>query len=158
MTKKFTVKFLEGRKCIFCGSWNLYRLADGRVKCRKCGRFYSVRKLKKDVDVLHHFCLELSARKTAKELDLSYNTVHNKYMFFREKIAENLENNFKKLSGELELDETYFGGKRKGKRGRGAFNKTIIFGILERDGKVYTSVVPDVSDAASRRTARPRTS
>jgi len=52
--------------------------------------------------------------------------------------------NFRKISGELELDETYFGGTRKGKRGRGAYNKAIIFGILERDGKVYVKVVPDV--------------
>ena len=79
------------------------------------------------------------------ELDLSYNTAHNKFMFFRRKIAEHLDKTFKKLSGEVELDETYFGGKQKGKRGRGAFNKAIVFGILERDGKVYTNVVPDVS-------------
>jgi len=45
----------------------------------------------------------------------------------------------------LELDETYFGGKRKGKRGRGAYNKAIVFGILERNGKVYTRVIPNVT-------------
>lgn len=66
-------------------------------------------------------------------------------MFFRRKISEYSDKNFEKLSGELELDETYFGGVRKGKRGRGAFNKAIVFGILERDGEVYTKVVPDVS-------------
>ncbi len=47
------------------------------------------------------------------------------------------------LLGELELDESYFGGKRKGKRGRGAAGKVAVFGILERDGKVYTVAVPD---------------
>jgi transposase len=40
------------------------------------------------------------------------------------------------LIGEIELDESYFGGKRKGKRSRGADGKTIVFGILERGGKV----------------------
>ena len=48
------------------------------------------------------------------------------------------------MNGEIEIDETYFGGKRKGKRGRGAENKAIVFGILERKGKVYTIIVPNV--------------
>ena len=60
-------------------------------------------------------------------------------------IAEHLDSDFKKLRGELEVDKTYFGGKRKGKRGRGAFNKVVALGILERNGKVYTAIVPDVS-------------
>src|ERR1700712_2925329 len=46
------------------------------------------------------------------------------------------------LLGELELDESYFGGKRKGKRGRGAAGKVAVFGVLERAGKVYTVAVP----------------
>lgn len=50
-----------------------------------------------------------------------------------------------RLSGEIELDETYFGGRRKGKRGRGAAGKSIVFGLLERDGRVYTKIVDDVS-------------
>ncbi len=49
------------------------------------------------------------------------------------------------LSGEVELDEAYFGGRRKGNRGRGAFNKVPVFGILERDGLVKVEVVKDVS-------------
>jgi len=65
-------------------------------------------------------------------------------MTFRRRIAEYSIEHFRKLCGELEIDETYFGGKKKGKRGRGAFNKVIVFGILERNGEVYTTVVPDV--------------
>lgn len=145
MAKKFTGKYVEGRKCIFCGKYGLYRLANKRVKCGSCGRFYSLLKLKRDLDVLYYFSLELSANKAAEVLGLNYRTVHSRYMLFREGIAEYLDSNFHKLSGELEIDETYFGGKRKGKRGRGAFNKVAVFGILERNGKVYTTVVPDVS-------------
>ena len=44
----------------------------------------------------------------------------------------------------MELDESYFGGKRKGKRGRGAAGKVVVFGILKRLGKVYTLVVENV--------------
>ncbi len=51
------------------------------------------------------------------------------------------------FSGEIEVDESYFGGKRKGKRGRGAAGKVPVFGLLKRGGKVYTKVIPDASSA-----------
>ena len=41
----------------------------------------------------------------------------------------------------MELDESYFGGVRKGKRGHGAAGKVVVFGILKRKGKVYTKIV-----------------
>ena len=43
------------------------------------------------------------------------------------------------------MDEIYVGGKRKGKRGKGAKNKAIVFGILESKGKIYTKIVENVS-------------
>ena len=55
-----------------------------------------------------------------------------------------LEGAQSKLSGEIELDEAYFGGRRKGKRGRGAAGKSIVFGLLERDGRIYTKVIENV--------------
>ena len=58
----------------------------------------------------------------------------------------------KKLSGEIELDESYFGGPRKKKhaqdrrkRGRGAENKVPVFGVLKRDGKVHTQIIKNAS-------------
>ena len=54
------------------------------------------------------------------------------------------------LGGEVEIDESYFGGRRKGKRGRGAGGKVPVFGLLKRGGKVGPS------DDARRRSARPR--
>jgi len=47
------------------------------------------------------------------------------------------------ISGEIEVDESYFGGRRKGKRGRGAAGKVPVFGLLKRGGKVYTVIIPD---------------
>lgn len=44
------------------------------------------------------------------------------------------------FEGEIELDESYFGGHRKGKRGRGAAGKVAVFGLLKRQGKVFTVV------------------
>ena len=50
------------------------------------------------------------------------------------------------LLKEIEVDESYFGARRvKGKRGRGSYGKTIVFGILQRNAKVYTEIVPDCS-------------
>ena len=51
------------------------------------------------------------------------------------------------FDGAVELDESYFGGTRKGKRGRGAAGKVAVFGILKRGGKVYTKVVNDTKTA-----------
>ena len=46
--------------------------------------------------------------------------------------------------GKTEIDESYFGPKRvRGKRGRGAGYKTIVFGVFKRGEHVYTQIVPD---------------
>ena len=45
------------------------------------------------------------------------------------------------FEGPVELDESYFGGRRKGRRSRGAAGKVVVFGILKRNGRVYTVVV-----------------
>jgi len=134
-----------GRKCIFCDKYGLYRLADKRVKCKQCKKKYSLIQLKKEMEILYYFYIEVSARKAAKELGLHYHTVQSRFMQFRKLIAEYCNQEAEKLNGELEIDESYFGGKRKGNRGRGAENKAIAFGILERKGKIYTKIVENVS-------------
>ncbi len=48
---------------------------------------------------------------------------------------------------EVEADESYFGGQRKGKRGRGAAGKVAVFGLLKRNGKIYTVTVPNTQTA-----------
>jgi len=91
------------------------------------------------------FELSASARKATQEVHLSYKTTLNAYDILRRVLAEELARTDDVLKGELEADESYFGGKRKGKRGRGAGGKTIVYGILERGGKVSVSIVQDVS-------------
>ena len=95
--------------------------------------------------ILYCFSQDLTAIQTANFLNLHRNTINRYYRLFREKIliASEAENGFE---GELELDESYFGGKHhKGKRGRGSENKIPVFGILKRNGKVYTQIIPDSS-------------
>src|SRR3989338_2214085 len=145
MKKILSDRYFLGRKCIYCSSNKLYRLKDKRIKCKQYEKKYSLTQLKKEMLILYYFYLELSASKTADELDIDYGVVHRKFMQFRKRIAEYCNQEAKKLNGELEIDESYFGGRRKGNRGRGAKNKTIVFGILERKGKVHTKIVENVS-------------
>src|SRR3989344_8318781 len=144
MIKGVARKYFEGKTCIFCDKYGLYKLRDKRVKCKHCKKYYSLTKLKRDMLVLYYFYLEISARKTSKELNLDYGTIQSRFMQFRKRIAGYCNAEAEKLNGELEIDESYFGGKRKGQRGRGAKNKTIVFGILERKGKIYTKIVENV--------------
>ena len=51
------------------------------------------------------------------------------------------------FEGEIEADESYVDGARKGKRGRGAAGKVAVFGLFKRNGKVYTVVVPNTQSA-----------
>jgi transposase len=145
MIRGFARKFFEGKSCIYCNSYKVSRLKDKRLKCSKCNKKYSLQKLRNKIMILYYFYLEVSAQKTAKELLLNYKTVHNCFMQFRKCINVYLEKEHKKLNGKLEIDESYFGGKRKGNRGRGANNKAIVFGILERKGKVFLKIVENVS-------------
>jgi len=71
--------------------------------------------------------------------------VRLKYIVYRKEIARFLNEEFERLRGEIECDESYFGGRRKGNRGRGSSGKTKVFGMLERKGKIFTTVVDDVS-------------
>ncbi len=144
MRKVSSDVYFLGRKCIFCDKYGLYKLKNIKVKCKHCKKYYSLRKLKREIEILYYFYLEVSARKTAKELNFNYRLVHRKFMHFRKRIADYCNQEARKLNGELELDESYFGGRRKGNRGRGANNKAIAFGILERKGKVHTIVVENV--------------
>jgi len=51
------------------------------------------------------------------------------------------------FDGSVELDESYLGGTRKRKRGRGAAKKVIVFGVLKRNDKAYTVMVEDARTA-----------
>jgi len=93
--------------------------------------------------ILFCFSQDLTALQTASFTKLHRNTINRYYRLFRERLARYCESG-KPFSGEVELDESYFGGKHyKGKRGRGSENKIPVFGILKRNGKVYTQIIPD---------------
>jgi transposase-like protein len=97
--------------------------------------------------LLKHFALDLDAQQITVLCKLNRNTVNRYLLMIRKRIAEFCERQ-SPFQGEVEIDESYFGGHRiKGKRGRGAGGKTPVFGILQRGGKVYTEIVQNCSKA-----------
>ena len=99
---------------------------------------------KQQLRLLEFFVLEVTARSAADIMEIQANTALLFYRKIREVIAYHLELEVTDIfDGAVELDESYFGGVRKGKRGRGAAGKVVVFGILKRGGKVYTKVVND---------------
>ena len=98
-------------------------------------------------EILRCFCLDLTAKQTSEMTNLNRNTINRYFNKFRERIVKLCQMD-SPFHGEIEVDESYFGARRvKGKRGRGAKGKTIVFGILKREGKVYTEIVPDAQKA-----------
>jgi len=105
----------------------------------------SVYQLKK---IIHHFVVDVSADQAGKLLEFNRNTINRYYMIFRIAIVLRQQDEFRKFVGLIELDESYFGSRRargfhgKLKRGRGTL-KQPVFGIFERNGRVYTEIVPN---------------
>ena len=96
-------------------------------------------------ELIKYFSHDLDATTIAALTKLNRNTVNRYLLLIRLRIAELCEEEFW-LKGEVEVDESYFGPRRvRGKRGRGAGQKTAVFGIFERGGRVYTEIVPDCS-------------
>lgn len=94
--------------------------------------------------VVRAFAMDFSASDTAMLTGLSVRSVNSIFLKVRVRLAQSCEA-ASPYSGEVELDESYFGPKRiRGKRGRGAGGKTIVFGIFKRNGHVFTEIVPDV--------------
>ena len=83
----------------------------------------------------------ISAKQLERELGVTYKTAWRMFKQIRTLMNGN---GFLSLAGEVEADETYIGGKRHGKRGRGAEGKSIVLGIAERKGKIKVKVIPNV--------------
>lgn len=101
-------------------------------------------KLKRKIQLrlLEFFVAEVTARTAANLLEIQPNTAALFYHKIRLVISHHLALEAQEIfEGKIEADESYFGGHRKGKRGRGAAGKVAVFGLLKRQGKVFTVVV-----------------
>jgi transposase len=139
--------------CHACGGRKVYRLSEGRYRCARCritfglftGTFLGQARLSLDtwLWLVKLFELEVTARQAAMRVGLSCPTTLRAFTLMRHALIAQQAPQV--LGREVELDESYFGGRRKGRRGRGAAGKVPVFGILERKGVVSVTVVPNVS-------------
>ena len=97
---------------------------------------------KKIQKLMEYFVSGATARTAAELVGVNRNTATKYYHKWRVIVAKNLDDEVQ-FDGEVEIDESYFGGHRKGRRGRGAAGKVPVFGILKRNGKVYTAIIQD---------------
>ena len=99
-------------------------------------------------ELIKYFCAGVTARSAAELTGINRNSAILFFHKLREVIFENLALEAPELlGGEIEVDESYFGGTRKGRRGRGAAGKVPVFGLLKRNGRVYAAIIPNVSSA-----------
>lgn len=158
------------RRCLKCKNKYLYKLKSAeRFKCKRCGYkfcLYSKTLLESIafeprtiLEILHHFSLDFSANKTARELELPSKRVWRVFHQTRQALRFYSIENKEDLSGVTEVDESYFGAKFKNrrksnrkklrelglvKRGRGAkILQQPVFGIYKRNGSVYVELVDD---------------
>lgn len=96
---------------------------------------------KEQLRLIEHFVAGTPARTAAEIVGVHRNSAIRFFHKLRTKIAQKQQNRSEQFCGKIELDESYFGGVRKGKRGRGAAGKVAVFGILKRGGKVYTQII-----------------
>ncbi|MEM3172034.1 MAG: hypothetical protein QXE82_00670 [Candidatus Nitrosotenuis sp.] len=124
--------------CPLCKSKRHYVMARGMIRCRKCRTDYNsfghtwlatvAIPYDKWLSLIKLFDLGISARRASKESGVSYPAALKAFDTIRYSILHQLAKSDAVLRGEIEADEAYFGGKRKGNRGRGSKNKTIVFG------------------------------
>lgn len=155
------VAFLEQQRwgdapvCAHCGDANVYKMvsADGtrnkdyRWRCRTCRQMYSVRTstvfaetrlpLRVWVFAFWRACASkkgISALQLKRETEISYKSA----LFVLRRIRHGMGEDDRKLTGTVEVDEVYIGGKPKkfsGKRGRGTTRIPVV-GMVERGGDV----------------------
>ena len=148
------LRFPSGLACLRCGSMSVSRIKTrGQYDCNSCRYRFSVR-----VETIFHdsklplwkwfltayMMIEskkgVSANQIKRTIGVSYKTAW--YLCHRIRKAM-MEVQPEALDGTVEVDETYVGGKAKGKGYRYTGNKTMVAGVVERGGDVRMKVIPD---------------
>lgn len=75
--------FLQGRKCIFCGSFKINKTARGYVKCRLCGKQKSLNKLRREIAILQGFYQQQPAYRLATDLNVDIKVITRVYQRLR---------------------------------------------------------------------------
>ena len=154
----WNIRFGDEVECEKCGKvGKFYRLRkEPAYSCPRCGHHIhpmvgtpfakSRTPLQKWFYAMYMFTTTrhgVAAKELQRQLGVTYKTAWRMGHELRKFMAE--VDGETPLSGDVEADETYVGGRTTGgKRGRGAPNKTVVFGMLERDGDVMANVVQNV--------------
>jgi len=130
--------------CPHCGHHWAWVLQDSRFKCRRCRLRYTLQSIWKASrlserakrKLLEYFVLGVPAYRLRFRGPASRKATERFFRLIRHglSIAEECTEPF---GGEIECDETTFGGHRPGKRGWGASGKIIVLGLLQRNGVVH---------------------
>lgn len=152
----FTHRWPDGAICEKCQQITPHYRITGRpcYSCDRCGnhvypmagtifegtRFSHLRLWFKAVAYMAVTRCGISSRQLSRDIGVTVKTGWRMFHQIRKVLADADAI----LSGDVEVDETYIGGKRPGKRGRGAEGKSIVMGMVERGGKAKAKVVPDV--------------
>ncbi len=157
------LRWADGVVCPHCQSKHVSFLSTRRIwKCLNCKKQFSVKvgtifedspigldKWLAAIWMIANDKNGISSYEMARALGVTQKTAW--FMDHRVRLAMQTKT-FAKLSGKVEADETFIGGKaenmHKSKRdrvihGRGAVGKSVVMGILQRKGEVITSVIPD---------------
>lgn len=145
-------KKVECPRCKSQKNWKMYESGRPEYRCKQCRYHFSLLTgtdlqatrlpLTKWVLAASLFGLGISSVALAREIQVSQRIAWSMLHKFRKAIESSQI--LRKLRGSVEVDETYIGGRSKGKRGRGAGHKTIVVGFRTRTGKVRSMVVESI--------------
>lgn len=167
-TEESCIRYFEtlrwGDKIVspFDSSSKIYKCANGKYKCRNTGKYFDVKtrtvfastKLPLRLWVYAIFIFMshkrgISSCQLARDLGVTQKTAWN----MLHKIRQFMDSqNMQRLSGEVEVDETFVGGKNKNRhkdkkvekcQGRSFKDKKPVFGMLQRKGNLTAIVVED---------------
>jgi transposase len=152
------IRWPRGIRCPRCGFQAIWKLGkkDGfKYKCRSCkykftetsGTIFEKTRtpISKWICAIGLFKIGISANQLKDEIRVTYKAAWQMLTKIRKAIKRDPLTD--QLSGHIEVDESYFGGRQKGKRGRGAAGKTPVIGIIQRNGSVRTIAIPNVKSA-----------
>ncbi len=130
-------------KCIYCNHEKLYELKSEQLKCAKCKKKFSAKKIKTDVEIIKCFCESLTINQASKKLAINYMTVKSRYKLFRQLIANYLEDEYREKIV-LEYDEYIYLEKSKKKVKENIFDAQNFL-TFHYESRVYNILMPNLN-------------
>ena len=152
-----TIRWKHGEFCPYCGHGKIYHFSDGKThKCADCRKRFSIKvgTIFEDSNLpLHTWMMavwfisshkkSIASTQLAKDLGVTQKTAW--FMMHRLRHAARTRSFNRPLTGTVEVDETFVGGKDANKHAhKRSKGKTVVVGMLERGGELHASVQPDM--------------